>query len=826
MRKFLLAIAALMSLLWGCNSESDHISNQSNGKFETNAGALSRITSSGLGVDNTILFLGADTTNNAGKLKITANVPEITLTWNVHEGSNLDTTITSIEIVDGCATLNLNWAKELENGNYAPEATAFINGVRLSDGVTSLYVHLILTTNPLIEDFEYLLNFPVVETPEIYMIQITPKEVAMAEDEGGVARIMLAGTAPVQLQTERIGSFTKIDHSLLPEFIEDDGGVLIPFKWKTTPPEANFKVSYTVYSYDTNLTAEALVSYTKQTEAFLTATPDTLCFIDAGGTLSTRIETNQDKWILQDINNLPEWLSCSAIEGTKGTSSLSITTKPNKSVEARSFILSLLAGTAKQEISVTQQGFTPELNVSYSPSSDVKAEGENLSVNVVSNVDWQLSEDIPSWLHPNISSGSGNGIIIFTVDPHNSFESRTAVVSIVSKTITPAISRDITFTQKGRNFKVTPPLFPDINAKGDNVNVNVTSNVDWEVSEDKPSWIHSNVEKGNGDGTVVLSIDANETFEKRTASVKIFTMNETTKLSQEVLITQNQRSFNVLQTSFPNIKPEGENISVNVISNVNWQISEDIPAWILPDVTQGSDNGNINFDIQPNMTSELRTATVKIYTILGGVEVSKTITFTQQNVRLDVSPNSYLNINELGENLTVNVASNVSWQITGNIPEWLHPDRHSGSGNRSIVFTADANDTFTSRSATVTISIIVGIEVVTKEVRFTQKAYEPYLQVSNSSFTNVDRTGAVLSTNISSNTTWTVVNRNSWIRVTPSNGSGDTSLRITVLRNNKLGTRTGTITLRSTNITGEEMTSTITVEQNGYGINGNHEGFN
>lgn len=826
MRKFLLAIAALMSLLWGCNSESDHISNQSNGKFETNAGALSRITSSGLGVDNTILFLGADTTNNAGKLKITANVPEITLTWNVHEGSNLDTTITSIEIVDGCATLNLNWAKELENGNYAPEATAFINGVRLSDGVTSLYVHLILTTNPLIEDFEYLLNFPVVETPEIYMIQITPKEVAMAEDEGGVARIMLVGTAPVQLQTERIGSFTKIDHSLLPEFIEDDGGVLIPFKWKTTPPEANFKVSYTVYSYDTNLTAEALVSYTKQTEAFLTATPDTLCFIDAGGTLSTRIETNQDKWILQDINNLPEWLSCSAIEGTKGTSSLSITTKPNKSVEARSFILSLLAGTAKQEISVTQQGFTPELNVSYSPSSDVKAEGENLSVNVVSNVDWQLSEDIPSWLHPNISSGSGNGIIIFTVDPHNSFESRTAVVSIVSKTITPAISRDITFTQKGRNFKVTPPLFPDINAKGDNVNVNVTSNVDWEVSEDKPSWIHSNVEKGNGDGTVVLSIDANETFEKRTASVKIFTMNETTKLSQEVLITQNQRSFNVLQTSFPNIKPEGENISVNVISNVNWQISEDIPAWILPDVTQGSDNGNINFDIQPNMTSELRTATVKIYTILGGVEVCKTITFTQQNVRLDVSPNSYLNINELGENLTVNVASNVSWQITGNIPEWLHPDRHSGSGNRSIVFTADANDTFTSRSATVTISIIVGIEVVTKEVRFTQKAYEPYLQVSNSSFTNVDRTGAVLSTNISSNTTWTVVNRNSWIRVTPSNGSGDTSLRITVLRNNKLGTRTGTITLRSTNITGEEMTSTITVEQNGYGINGNHEGFN
>lgn len=826
MRKFLLGIAALMSLLWGCNSESDQISNLSNGEFDTNAGVLSRTTSSGLGVDNTILFLQADTTNSAGQLKITANVPEITLTWNVHEESNLDTTLTSIEIVDGCATLNLNWKKKLENGNFAPEAAAFINGIRLSDGVTSLYVHLILTTNPLIEDFEYLLNYPLVETPETYMIQITPEEVAMTEDEGGVAQIMLTGTAPVQVQTERIGSFTKIDHSLLPESIEDDGIVLIPFKWKTTPPDANFKVTYSVYSYDTNLTAEALVSYTKQNEVFLTATPDTLQFFDAGGTQSTIIETNQDKWILQDINNLPEWLSCSAIEGTKGASSLSITTKPNKSVEARSFNLNLLAGTAKQKVRVSQSGFTPEMNVSYSPSTDIKAEGENLIVNIVSNIDWQLSENIPEWLHPNISNGSGNGIITFAVDPLNSFEPRTAVVSVTSKTITPSISRDITLTQKGRNFKVSPPLFPDINAKGDNANVIVTSNVDWEVSEDIPSWIHSNVKKGNGDGNVVLSIDANDTFEKRTASVKIFTMDKSKELSREVLITQNQRSFNVLPTSFPNIKPEGENVNVNVVSNVNWRISEDIPAWILPDVTDGTDNGNINFVIAPNTTNVLRTASVKIYTVLGGVEVSKIVTFTQQNVRLDVSPNSYLNINELGENLTVNVTSNVNWQITGNIPEWLHPDRHSGSGNRSIVFTADANDTFAFRSATVTISFIVGIEVITKEVRFTQKGYKPYLRVSNSSFTNVNRTGAVLSTNISSNTTWTVENGNNWLHVTPSSGSGDTSLRITVSRNNKLAARTGAITLRSTNITGDVVTSTIAIEQKGYGINGNHEGFN
>lgn len=825
MRKLLLGIAALLSLLWGCNNESDQLQTRAAAGLESTRGGLSRTTSSGLGVDNTILFLQTDTTSSAGQLAITANVPEVTLTWNVREESNLDTSITNLEVVNGRATLDLKWIKKLASGSFAPEATAFINGVRLFDGTTSLYVHLILTSNPLIEDFEYLLDYPVMETPDIYMIQITPEEVKMMEDEGGDAQIVLAGTAPVQIMTERIGAFTKINHALIPESIEDNGVGQIPFRWKTTPSEANFRVAYSVYSFDTNLTAEAIVSYTKQIEAFLNATPDTIEFLDAGGTLSTRIETNQDKWIIQNTDSIPEWLTCSAIEGNKGASALSLTAVPNTSDYPRSCILNLKAGTIEQKINITQLGLKPELNISYSSFPDIKAEGEDLNINVISNVGWQLSGDIPEWLHPTILSGTGNGIITFTVDSHNSFDSRTAVISIISNTVNPSISRDISFTQRGRELKVTPPLFPDVNAKGGTINVTVTSNANWQLSSDLPGWIHSNVQNGSGNGTVVFSADANDTFEKRTASVKIFAMNGTIELSREISIIQNQRAFSVMPYSFPNVRPEGENVNVAITSNVSWQIAEGTPIWIHPNIQEGSDNGNITFTIEPNTTAEPRTGSVRIYTTLGGQEVSKTVAFTQQNVKLEVSPKSYSTINEEGEKLTVNVASNVSWEITGNVPGWLHPNHQNGSNNGEINFTVNANNTFTSRTATVTISAPAGTGATTRKIVFTQKAHEPYLTVSQSSFTDINRNGAVLSTNISSNMSWEVVNRNNWVRVTPADGSGNAPLRITVSKNNKSSSRTGTITVRSTNHAGQEITSTITVKQKGYGVNGNHEGF-
>lgn len=754
MRKILLGLFTLLFLLWGCNTENDQLSTQATQRPDLSTRALSRTTSSGLSVDNSILFLQVDTVNCAGQIALTAQVPELTLLWNIQENSNLDTTQTCIDVVNGHATLDIKWAKQLPNGNYAPDATAFINGVRISDGATSLYVHLILTADPSIDDFAYLLDYPSSVTPSASLIQITPGEVNMTENEGGTAEILLIESAPIQLQTERIGSFTQIDPSLLPESIEDNGMMQIPFKWKTTAPEANFKVVYSAYSYDTNLKAEAVVSYTKQGEAYLNITPDSIQFFDAGGTLSTKIETNQEKWVLQDTDSIPEWLTLSMTEGNKGASSLNLIAAPNPSIDPRSCLLKVSAGAITQEINVKQLGFKPELNVSFPSFPEIKAEGEVLSVNVVSNVEWELSESVPDWLHPDLTDGSGNGVIMFTADPLHSFEARTAKITITSKTITPSIEREITFTQKGRDFKVSPPIFPDINMTGENVNVVVTSNIDWQVSEDCPNWIHPSPQNGSGDGTIVFKIDANMTSENRTAIVKIVALAGTEEVSKEITFTQRYPTFDVSPLSFPNIKPEGENVIVSINSNVNWQVSEQIPDWLHQSLDSGSNNGNITFTVDPNYTTEVRTDSVKIFAVVGDVEVSKTVTFTQQNIKLEITPELYPEIGESGETLDVSVKSNVNWQIVGSVADWLHPNVTSGAGNMILSFKVDANNTFVSRKATVVIAATIGRGGIKREIVFVQKESEPRLRLSKTDFIGVSKSGAMLSANLSTNMSW------------------------------------------------------------------------
>lgn len=814
MRNLLLSIVMLLPLLWGCNNENEQISKKSTEKLESTAGPLSRATSSGLGVNNQILFLLADTTEHAGQIVVTANVPEVSLAWNVREESNLDTSCKSLEIVNGQAVFDIKWAKKSINGNFAPAATAFDNGVRISDGTTSIYVHLVLTENPNIDDFAYLLDIPSSQTPVPNLIQISPATLDLTAQDGGIAYLMLVGTAPIQMQTEEIGSFTKLNLSLIPEFIEEDGNSHeIPFKWKTTVPDANFKVLYSVFSFDTYLTAEAELSYIEQSEDFLTATPDTIKVSDAGGSTSVKVETNQDKWILQNATEIPAWLTCGNMEGGKGTSVLNLTVAASQSTQSRSYKLYLKAGNLIKEINVIQLSLVPSLDVSPISFADIKAEGENVNVTVNSNVDWKLTENMPAWLQPDILSGSGNKTIVFTAAPHDAFEPRTAKIAIMTTVGETPIQKEIAFTQNAREFKVSPVLFPNIKVKGETVDVNIISNINWQLSQDIPSWIHPKKQNGVGSATVAFEIDANNAFTSRTAVVKIFTMAGTTEVSKEVKFTQGPREFNLSPAVFSSISPEGETLVVNVTSNVNWEVSDNLPSWLHSNVKSGSDNGAITFTVAPNNTATSRTESVKIFTLVGGTEVSKTITFQQQSMGLTVSPESYLNISDNGDVLTLTVASNVSWQISGGIPSWLHADTQMGIGNAIVSFTVDSNNTFLERNARVTLTTLTGTTVISREVTFTQKAKQPYLTVSQSSFNNVSAFGKRINVDVSSNTAWEVINSNSWIQVSPANGSGNQTLRLTVSRN-RLAARTGTVTIRTIN-GGETVTKTVAITQKG-----------
>lgn len=350
MRKILFTLVTLLSL-WACNNDDLVKSPQS--PMDITTKAVSRSTSTGLGVDQQVIFLQDSTSRNAGQLIVTSNAPEVSIQWNVTDSCNLDTTRTYLAMTNGSARLDIKWDKMQEDGSFAPAATAFDNGILLSDGTSAIYVHLILTKNPDIANYSEVLNRSAAEAaiiPQAVGINARPTEVKMSEQKGGITVLSTTDAAPVILSFDQIGSYTNLDLSEITDFYANDvTNEVIRFNWNASgAPDTDFAVPFTIFGIDNSLTAEVLVSFYKQSAPTLTIEPNTFEVDAAGATVAAKVSTNQTKWELQNINDIPDWITYNTTTGNTGISNINLTIAPNTTMTTRNATLILKAGALKK----------------------------------------------------------------------------------------------------------------------------------------------------------------------------------------------------------------------------------------------------------------------------------------------------------------------------------------------------------------------------------------------------------------------------------------------------------------------------------------------
>lgn len=474
MRKILFTMITLLSL-WACSNDEMVQSPQPTMGIATKS--LSRATSTGLGVDQQVLFLQDGTSHNAGQLIVTSNAPEVFIRWNVSDSCNLDTTRTSLAMSNGSARLDIKWDKMQENGNFAPAATAFDNGILLSDGASAIYVHLILTKDPDIANYSDILNRSAAEAAEVpnaVGIFARPAEIMMSEQRGGYTILSTVGAAPLGLTFDKIGSYTNIDYSSVTDFYPSDvTNEQIRFNWNANgAPDTDFSVPFTIFGIDNDLSADVQISYYKQDAPTLEVTPNTFEVAPTGATITTQISTNQTKWTLEKTGDIPTWITYSAATGNAGISGINLTVAPNTTVEPRYATLTIKAGALTKGIDITQLGITPTLAVSPTSFPTVKAEGESIAVTVSSNTTWNVVANA-AWLHANKTSGNGNASVTFTVDENRAATTRTATATIKTTVNgTTPIIKTITFTQS-EGAKPVNPGGITIDDIGDSEDINI-----------------------------------------------------------------------------------------------------------------------------------------------------------------------------------------------------------------------------------------------------------------------------------------------------------------------------------------------------------------
>jgi len=167
---------------------------------------------------------------------------------------------------------------------------------------------------------------------------------------------------------------------------------------------------------------------------------------------------------------------------------------------------------------------------------------------------------------------------------------------------------------------------------------------------------------------------------------------------------------------------------------------------------------------------------------------------------ISVNPTSIMFESEGGSKTFTVTCTNVSsWTISG-YESWVHVNVTAGSSNsETVTVTVDANTSSSSRTS----KIIVSGGGLSKEITITQNPPTDDISVSSSSMTfGVD--GGEKTVSITCKLDWNITDYPSWVKVSSSSGTGNSSFTITVLPNDTGTSRTGTITIKGT-------TSSVTI---------------
>ena len=184
-------------------------------------------------------------------------------------------------------------------------------------------------------------------------------------------------------------------------------------------------------------------------------------------------------------------------------------------------------------------------------------------------------------------------------------------------------------------------------------------------------------------------------------------------------------------------------------------------------------------------------------------EITPEIKFTEDIVTSGIS------VESAEQSITLSFSTNVAWSATVSA-NWLTISPSSGeAGKNSVKVEVEENRTGQPRSATITISDKESTQKVSVTVR--QEALKASLTVSPESLEFSANKGEEM-LNVTSNTDWVITKDAEWITLDSDKGKGLATIAAGVTENTSLTSRTGSITVSTTD---GSVKKTVSVRQSG-----------
>lgn len=425
-------------------------------------------------------------------------------------------------------------------------------------------------------------------------------------------------------------------------------------------------------------------------------------------------------------------------------------------------------------------------------AQEIGPQGGKIEIALTSNGDWVVEPTL-DWMTLSPMSGKGDANLSLIVAPNPGTESRTGTITASTKdnTATFTVTQSFTIPPEVESFLTIAPDTIECNHLGGNFEVEVMSNVEWQL-EALPDWITASIVSGSNNGNITLTIAPNEDGdENREATVVV---------SSDSLLA----SLQVRQTYVPvveyffSVTPkdiyvdyEGGTETLHVISNINWSATTEAD-WITFSPASGDGDAEVVINVAENEELENREAYILFtYTLPDGSSNSDNVRVRQNEAPdphfLTVTPLQFDFTHEGGQ-VEVTVACDTDWEV--DLPSnWISASPDHGTGNGSFILTVEANDAVTERSTGIPVS-----SGELKEIIFVHQdgvSIEPEINfLVDTLFISPE--GEVQTLYITSNIPWHLSSP-SWITLTITNGEGDGYTGVIVEKNPTSTERIGVI---------------------------------
>lgn len=248
---------------------------------------------------------------------------------------------------------------------------------------------------------------------------------------------------------------------------------------------------------------------------------------------------------------------------------------------------------------------------------------------------------------------------------------------------------------------------------------------------------------------------------------------------------------------------KGGEQTMTVTATAAWTISKNEGSdWLTVKPESGvAGTTQVTLTAAENTTTGSRTATL---TVKSG-ELTKSIDVSQSAANpvmsLDVST---LEFASGSGSKSIKITSNTSWTVSSD-QTWCSVSPTSGNNDGSVTVKVEENSSTAERTATITVKSEAGDQAV----KVTQSGVAAMLTLDAGSLEFAAGSGSKMF-RISSNTTWAISSNQNWCSVSPTSGSNDGSVTVSVDENTSISSRTATITVESSSIT-----RTLAVTQGG-----------